>query len=114
MSTRNSEGSDEHHQCVAVQILALYLTLTQAFRSDVDRHDDESIFSASADSTWNEIFRQDPRPMSVKPFSSEPKHIRRQTITERESKVITGMLDMIFNKRPDHDADDSELTWHEE
>ena len=79
------------------------------FTSDVDprlfrpQHG-ESIFTSSAESAWNEIFREETSLSSVKPLSSEKRFIRRQTITERESKVITDMLDMIFNKRrPDDD-----------
>ena len=73
------------------------------FRSDMRQHDE----SASAEATWNEIFRHEAGPSSVKPLSSEAKLSRPQTITERESKVIADMLDMIFNKRRS-DADDND------
>ncbi|KAF9528518.1 hypothetical protein CPB83DRAFT_791551 [Crepidotus variabilis] len=62
--------------------------------------EDNSIFSSSS-SPWDQIFNDNSKaPQSLKDDSADSfRPLRRQTITERENKVITGMLDMIFNKR---------------
>ena len=63
---------------------------------------DDTLYS-NPGAAWDEVFRAENGPSHLSKSSLkntvDAKPMRSQTITERESKIITDMLDMVFNKR---------------
>lgn len=69
-----------------------------AYRTHSSTRDDDSIFNSQS-SAWPQIFDglDEPAKSNDKAAGSELPSSRRQGITARETKVLTGMLDMIFD-----------------